>query len=263
MKIKVAGILISTLVIIAGLSVATNTFSEVKDQYQELHTYEFWLVSSTPIWQEFVPTKNNIVRAEIKVMQGYGGSPPLTLEIHKPYGTSLASIDVPVGDIPDTPGWVSFDIPDIPLNPGETYYIGVVYKGSGEYAVCGAGGNPYTEGESDRGPMWDWCFRTFADEDVSPDLTVQVNGGFGVNVVIRNVGTTDASNIAYTITLSGIVLYQQNYGEVISSIPAGGVITVSSGFIFAFGNGQVSVSVGDINLVKDAYFFGPFALIAP
>jgi hypothetical protein len=111
--------------------------------------------------------------------------------------------------------------------------------------------------------MWDWCFRTFAEEDVSPDLTVQVNGGFGVNVVVRNVGTTDAINIPYTITLSGIVLYQENYGEIMSSIPAGGVITVSSGFVFAFGNGDVTVSVGDIEIVKNAYFFGPFVLIAP
>ena len=263
MKIKIVGILICTLVIIAGFSAGNITLSEVKDQYQETTTDQVWLISSTPIWQEFVPTKNNIVRVEVKVMQGYGGSPPLTLEIHKPYGTSLASKDVPVGDIPTTPGWVSFDIPDIPVNPGEKYYIGVVYKGSGEYAACGATGNPYTKGESDRGPMWDWCFRTFADEGASPDLTVQVNGGFGVTLVIRNVGTIDATNIAYTITLSGLVLYQQNFGDVISSIPAGGVTTVSSGLVFAFSNGNVLVSVGDIDIVKPAYFFGPFVFLTP
>ena len=260
MKVKIVGILICTLVIAAGLSVGTNTLGEVKDQYQETHTDEVWLISATPIWQEFVPDKENIVRVEIKVMQGYGGSPPLALEIHQPYGTSLAYKEVPVGDIPDTPGWVSFDIPDIPLNPGETYYIGVVYKGAGEYAVAGAGGNPYTKGESDRGPMWDWCFRTFA-EDPSKDLEVEVRGGIGVTVLVRNTGMTDLTNIAYTITLNGFVLFQEKYGGTIPDLPSGYLRQVGSGFLLAIGPGSVTVTVGDITTEIDALFLGPFVFL--
>jgi PKD domain-containing protein len=183
MNKKILGILVvmlliatAVLPIVSSSKIANVSMVEVKDQYQETNDDCFWLSSAVSIWQEFVPTYNKLVRVEIMAMQGYGDSPPLAMEIHQPLGHLLSYKEVPVALIPNSPGWVSFDISDINVNPGNKYYIMVYYTGAGEYACCGAYGNKYIQGDSDRGGGWDWCFRTFAEAENSAPSTPSING---------------------------------------------------------------------------------------
>jgi hypothetical protein len=76
-------------------------------------------------------------------------------------------------EIPTTCDWVVFDIDDINLVPGDTYYIHLKHDAGAEYAWAGANGDLYPAGDSDIGAQWDWCFRTYVDKshDNTPDET--------------------------------------------------------------------------------------------
>lgn len=166
-------IIISIIIFAATLSpISTSTniiekplLWEEKDQYQEYSDECVWLQDGIAEWQEFTPSKENLVRVEVRIMKAYSGSPPLILEIHKQLGTYLTRKELLPGAIPDLPGWVSFDFPDILVTPGDIYYIVLIFHGSGEYAWWGSWGNPYPKGISSRNTDWDYCFRTYAETD--------------------------------------------------------------------------------------------------
>jgi hypothetical protein len=74
---------------------------------------------------------------------------------------------LPASEIPITSDWVSFDVQDITLNPGQIYYIKLSTSFNALYYWCGASNNPYPNGVSSNGADWDWCFRTYADKSKS------------------------------------------------------------------------------------------------
>lgn len=178
MKKKIIGIFVCLLLIASAVLPVAGTINqgvksesktgfkisstgEVKDQYQEnCGECEFF---ENYAWQQFVPTISKLTRVEVCVAQWFGGSPDLKLSVENPLGTVLTSKSLPVSAIPvDDCDWVSFDVPDKTLTPGDTYYIVLSYPIGGEYGWCGDWGNPYTQGTSSKDPNWDYCFRTFA-----------------------------------------------------------------------------------------------------
>jgi len=165
-------ILSSILVIFSPQSTSISIkhfLSEVMDQRQERDD------GSMPIqymeWQEFTPVAKKILRVEVKIKSTVGETTLIRLSIEQPLGTVLSSKELPSSEIPNTPDWVSFDIPDIKLNPGKIYYIVLSTSPNSYYSWCGASNNPYTNGVSSRGSDWDWCFRTYVDKSISKFLT--------------------------------------------------------------------------------------------
>jgi hypothetical protein len=139
-------------------------FAEVLDQRQESDPDCIQIFY--PEWQQFKPTKEKLVRVEVKISQTCPGCPDLNMEIQKPLGTVLTSTSVPATSIPSGScncDWVSFDIPDINVIPGEVYHIVLYYIGGAEYYWCGSYDNPYPRGRSSVHPDFDYCFRTFAE----------------------------------------------------------------------------------------------------
>ena len=112
------------------------------------------------------PLEKNL-HVEVLIKQGYEGSPDLTMYIEDSSGSPLVSLDKQATDIPDVCKWVDFDIDDVELVPGDTYRIHLKFDLGGEYAWCGANGDPYPAGDSDLGAQWDWCFRTYVDKSKS------------------------------------------------------------------------------------------------
>jgi len=165
-------LLITTAVLPATSSI--NVFNsslhgEVKDQYVE------WDAEVDPIidfdWQEFVPTMVRHTRIEVKIVQWYGGSEDLKLSIERPLGTILRYKELPVNDIPGYCDWVSFDIQDIDLVPGQNYYIKLTAPLGSEYGWGSSPRDPYPQGDSSKGSGtgWDWCFRTYCMENSPPN----------------------------------------------------------------------------------------------
>jgi hypothetical protein len=72
-----------------------------------------------------------------------------------------------------------------------------------------------------------------------------ISGGIGVNAVIKNTGTGDATDISYTMSATGGILGLIGVGdEGTISIPAGGQETISLPMIFGLGSVTISVSAG-------------------
>jgi hypothetical protein len=78
------------------------------------------------------------------------------------------------------------------------------------------------------------------------DLTFSIAGGFGVNAVITNNGTSDANDIPWQIHVEGGILGKINKtvnGTV--DIPAGKSVTVKTGMLFGFGTISITAKVYD------------------
>ena len=170
-------------------------YGEMKDQYQEIcevceHVGPVYWIS----WQEFVPTANSLSRVEVKIARTLGqpNLVPITMTIESPLGTVLTSATLQYWDVPELPWcetvWVSFDVPDIPLTPGQSYYIVLTTEGLA-YHWCAAPWDAYPPGLSNFGPDWDWTFRTFYygwERDHGHYVTVA-----GVNSELQQIAFSD------------------------------------------------------------------------
>lgn len=141
-----------------------NLLNGVIDQSQE-HSDGFYDIDEYA-WQEFIPTGKNLLSVEVKICKSFIWPPDLILTIEKPLGTILSTASLPSQDIPwEICGWTNFDIPDIPLEKEQKYYIVLSHEPPNrQYKWSGAWNNHYPEGESNKESQWDWCFRTIVDK---------------------------------------------------------------------------------------------------
>jgi len=173
MKIKPVVVMIcmllsSLLIIFSPQSTSIlikNVLSEKIDQSQEKDDGSMPIISRQ--WQEFTPVAKKLLRVEVKIQSTVGETTSIRLYIEQPLGTILSSKELPSSEIPNTPDWVSFDVQDIKLKPGQIYYIVLSTSPSSGYYWCGSPNNPYPNGVSSLGSNWDWCFRTYADKSIS------------------------------------------------------------------------------------------------
>jgi len=162
-------VLLSSLMIILSpqsTSISIKQFlSEKIDQSQERDDGSESIRNTE--WQEFVPVAKKLLHVEVKIKVGEGETTPIRLSIEQPLGTTLTAKEIPASEIPTTPDWISFDVQDITLNPGQIYYIRLSTSFNALYYWSGASNNPYPNGTSSKGSNWDWCFRTYADKSKS------------------------------------------------------------------------------------------------
>jgi hypothetical protein len=69
------------------------------------------------------------------------------------------------------------------------------------------------------------------------------------------------SNLAWSIDLQGTVFFQQQSEGTITSLPAGGAISVDTGFILGLGPAQVTVTAADSQRTADLMLLGPIVMI--
>ena len=143
---------------------------EEMDQSQELCE---WCEHVGPVywisWQEFIPIADNLSRVEVKIARTAeypDNHYPITMTIESPLGVVLTSKTLNWNEVPELPwcqtAWISFDVPDIPLTPGQSYYIVLTSVGL-SYHWCAVDWDEYLPGESnfDVYYPWDWTFRTY------------------------------------------------------------------------------------------------------
>jgi parallel beta-helix repeat protein len=121
-------------------------------------------------------------------------------------------------------------------------YTGVdEYSGPGQNipGSDGIGDTPYVipgGNNSDRYPLMNPL-------NIIP-ITITIKGGIGVSVMIKNTGTTDLTNINWTITLNGSMIFVgKTKSETITSLPAGQSVTVKD-FVLGFGKTGIAVDAG-------------------
>jgi hypothetical protein len=94
------------------------------DQYQENDTYEISFHSHIELAQGFTPSMTPLTKIEIEINKPRKTTTGFTLSIRDSLeGRNLASKSIGAEDIPFFINWIEFDINDIDVTPGETYYI--------------------------------------------------------------------------------------------------------------------------------------------
>ncbi len=75
-------------------------------------------------------------------------------------------------------------------------------------------------------------------------VEITIKGGFGVSVTITNTGTTDLTNVDWTITLDGSLIFVgKNKSGTLTSLAAGESVTVKD-IVVGFGKTGVTAAVG-------------------
>lgn len=256
MKKKIVGIIICMLIIAPVVQLtATTTTKTVKlnrDMIdQSMEVFDECVFVENYAWQQFIPTKSLQTKVDVMVCQHFSGSPDLTLSIQRPLGNVLTSKNLPATQIPaEICDWVTYDIPDVALIPGDLYYIVLDYNPGGEYSWGGAYGNNYEPGKSSRDPPypdWDYCFRTFV---VEPDLVIpilnltDIKGGlFGISVLLKNFGNGTADNIHWEMNVSDAFFFYPKYknGD-LGGLGPGQYETIKISPIFGLGKATITLN---------------------
>lgn len=75
-------------------------------------------------------------------------------------------------------------------------------------------------------------------------VEITIKGGFGVSATITNTGTTDLSNVGWTITLDGSLIFVgKTKSGTIASLAAGESVTVKD-IVIGFGKADITAAVG-------------------
>jgi hypothetical protein len=77
-----------------------------------------------------------------------------------------------------------------------------------------------------------------------PELSITIKGGFGVSADIKNIGTTNVTNISWSINLDGkFIFVGKTKSDIIPSLAIGEVVTVKD-FVIGFGKTGINVTAG-------------------
>jgi hypothetical protein len=86
---------------------------------------------------------------------------------------------------------------------------------------------------------------SFTIQHAAP-LEITIKGGLGVTAIITNIGTTDLTNIDWTIDLDGkLIFLGKSKSDTIASLAAGESITVKD-FAIGFGTTGIAVTAGSV-----------------
>ena len=281
--------LISSILVLSGLSaIATNdpinqiSINDELDQSNtEIGNRILWIGRWDPAdrqgAQSFIPQKGILTRVELYLSR-YEVAPasePFYVAIRETLtGATLSETSVNPSSIPIYDfAWITFDLPDISVNVGETYYI-VGHSNDnpthGLYVWGGIDTNPYANGMAfyldEYDPYWkqqtnvDTGFKTYGTD---PDLEISnIKGGFGkVTADITNNDDSVIDDINCMITINGGILNQINVESeiTINSLDSGETMTIrTDGFIFGLGSVEIKViaecdEVGEISKVETGF----------
>jgi hypothetical protein len=93
----------------------------------------------------------------------------------------------------------------------------------------------------------------------SPQTQTEISGGFGLSVVIKNVGETDLSELRWSFELNGLILIGNTDGT-ITSLPAGSETKIRK-LAFGIGSGAIRITVGDLSKTASFFIIGPFVIL--
>jgi len=168
-------------------------------------------------------------------------------------GATSVDIDADLswtGGDPDTGDTITYDIyfgttsppPKVVSNQtGTTYDPGTMSYSTTYYWKIVAWDNhdAYTEG-----PIWE-----FTTELSDTELEIEITGGFGVHVVIRNVGDYDAIDVEWNVDITGGVLGGINWSDdgYVSILPPDGEMVLDIPLIIGLGRIEIAAAADASN----------------
>jgi len=234
-------------------------FFEREDWYQ-------WLA------QSFKPTLPILTRIKLYLGQTSEAICDLIVSIREDMdGNDIVSVSISPEEIPEYPDhdWIEFDLPDISVDVGETYYIvarsncnyyNFTYYWLSNVEDVYPNGEHWVNNSPDlwRPSVGDSCFETYGFGD---SLEVEINGGFRISANIINNGTATASDINWSIDLEGgLILAGEHTEGVIDELAPEATKTIRQSTLYGIGMTTITVTAGDATKQATGFILGPFVL---
>jgi len=96
---------------------------------------------------------------------------------------------------------------------------------------------------------------------VGPQIEIgAISGGLKITAEIKNTGVVNATQVNWTISLEGFVIFgHEKSGDIPTIIPDGNFV-ISTGLIFGLGTVDIIVTAADAEKTATAFLLGPFIL---
>ena len=91
-------------------------------------------------------------------------------------------------------------------------------------------------------------------------LELNIAGGFGVTVTVSNTGTAEATDLAWSVELSGPVFVGKVTEGAITSLPPGTSQTVGPGLVLGIGPTTITATAGGASKTASGFVLGPLVL---
>jgi len=234
-------------------------FFEREDWYQ-------WLA------QSFKPTLPILTRIKLFLGQTSEAICDLIVSIREDMdGNDIVSVSISPEEIPEYPDhdWIEFDLLDISVDIGETYYIvarcncnyyNFTYYWLSNVEDVYPNGEHWVNNSPDlwRPSVGDSCFETYG---FGSGLEVEINSGFRISADIINNGIATASDIYWSIDLKGgLILAGEHTEGVISELGPGAAKTIRQSTLYGIGRTTITITVGDATKQATGFILGPLVL---
>ena len=90
-----------------------------------------------------------------------------------------------------------------------------------------------------------------------PIYIESIQGGFGMSVILRNIGMNNSYNVNYSIGISGLILFGSNKEGQIDIIIPEEKITIHHNVI-GIGRSMIKITVGNEMKTKNCFIIGPY-----
>jgi len=97
-------------------------------------------------------------------------------------------------------------------------------------------------------------------ETAQNTIDIEIYGGFGIKVVVRNLGEANLSNLDWKIDLDGLIFTVAGGEGVVISLP-GGDVELTIRFVLGIGPGKIGVTVENASKTADILALGPFIVV--
>jgi hypothetical protein len=207
--------------------------------------------SSVEIWRGQSPGENTPPQTPAKP------TGPTSGEAGVEYAFTTSTVDPQNNDVYYMVAWGD-EVSDWlgPYNSGETVSLVHTWDAVGEYSIL-------VKAKDSLGLESGWSEPAQISIIALPRLEIgNLTAGFGsISVQVRNVGAGDATNVDWSITLDGklVFLGKETTGSFLKIAP-GFSPKAKSGFVFGFGKTDILVTVGDLQKNAQATLFGPVVL---
>lgn len=306
-------VVIALAFVLSGSTMAANNKTigtqgaEELDQYQEVATEGKFLpvgqimIPDTinvniQVAQSFIPQKAILTKIELFIAKNVTASYPFLLGIRDELtNADIATASVAAAGVSEENfSWVEFNVPDITLTVGDTYYL-VCYtenitdnwygwaanNDSDSYADGCAWisidegdtwsndsvklkpeHNPHTNPKGDENATWDMVFRTYGLDSTNLDIEYKP-GLLQSKFIINNAGSASAYGVEVSAQVTGGILNRINasFSTTAAEVPAGESLQLAIGPLFGFGPVTITVQARAINAEEVSNEFSGFVLI--